>query len=865
MADRSKDNSDKVEQPPADGAPADVGPAVDPQALPAPRTLREAFRGRWQMPLALIGLLLVLTGLPRLMSPPVPVVTLEDHVRAARQMIDAGRFERAADYLQSVLEGQWSEPETSRLRLILADARYRQASGSASETLRGSLAAEVLNNLAAAVAAAGGEQGLDGSLVTPGQLHARLAEAYLWTQNVKAADAELRKGFEALRPEEQEQRRALILLGWNCSRDLVRGQLEGMAARAQASDDDRMWAARQLARLVAAEAKDVRQRDPDSRIAAAVQLLEEQRGHMASPDAQDQLDVAEARILWSASDDRQIELSPAQRQANLDQAERILDAVELRHKKSATQAEMEAEMHWLRGEVQFAQQRPGPAIDEFATVTREYEQSGYVRASRLGLAKSYALYSKLKDALDAYNQVVTELREGHDDPLVDRQAVQQSLLMLHRQLFDNRDWEQAYRFGVLLEMILPQDSKHPSPVEVKQMQAVALQRLAFEHKKQADHVRGLIASGRLPADRKSEVDRFSSMAHETLLMAAEAYLQAAYMETASEKAGNDLHDAWFCFDQAGEIQRAIAVLKKFVAEHPADQQRIAQAIFNLGKAYQAAGLCDNAIEQYQRLVDQFAKSPDANKAQVPMAQCYKSLGQLDKAETIIRALLADDQTFSPDSEEYTEALFELGRLKYEQADYREAIARLDEALQRYPDNPQALYARYYLADSYRRSGLVLDDAITSAKTPLEKRRLTDTRAAWLRQGRALFDQVILAFEALRQGSEKPLGELDWLYMRNSHFFRADCMFALGDYDEAIRLYDRAAMEYHDQPEALSAYVRIITCYVLLDRPEQARTANERARWLLKKLPAAGFAQRPLPMSKDYFDDWLKWAGDAGLW
>ena len=50
----------------------------------------------------------------------------------------------------------------------------------------------------------------------------------------------------------------------------------------------------------------------------------------------------------------------------------------------------------------------------------------------------------------------------------------------------------------------------------------------------------------------------------------------------------------------------------------------------------------------------------------------------------------------------------------------------------------------------------------------------------------------------------------------------------------------------------------------VSRSHDARTANERAKWLLRKMPANAFENVGLDMSKQYWEQWLKWTNDAGM-
>ena len=57
----------------------------------------------------------------------------------------------------------------------------------------------------------------------------------------------------------------------------------------------------------------------------------------------------------------------------------------------------------------------------------------------------------------------------------------------------------------------------------------------------------------------------------------------------------------------------------------------------------------------------------------------------------------------------------------------------------------------------------------------------------------------------------------------------------------------------------------VNAYCALGKVSEAKTANERAKWLLKKMPAEAFAEGGFTMPKEYWDKWLTWTSASGLW
>src|ERR1700691_537839 len=96
---------------------------------------------------------------------------------------------------------------------------------------------------------------------------------------------------------------------------------------------------------------------------------------------------------------------------------------------------------------------------------------------------------------------------------------------------------------------------------------------------------------------------------------------------------------------------------------------------------------------------------------------------------------------------------------------------------------------FLMADSYRKSAGLLDAKLASAQTSpgAVAAQVAEAAAAKrdrLTKARSLFDDVIDMYRA-----NAPTGETDKLYQKLSYFYRADCMYDLGNYEDAIKLYD----------------------------------------------------------------------------
>jgi tetratricopeptide (TPR) repeat protein len=253
-----------------------------------------------------------------------------------------------------------------------------------------------------------------------------------------------------------------------------------------------------------------------------------------------------------------------------------------------------------------------------------------------------------------------------------------------------------------------------------------------------------------------------------------------------------------------------------------------------------------------------------------LAQAYIARGPewYAKAEEVLLSVVEDNPVLTPDAEEFKQGLFELAQLYYRTQRYEEAVQRLDEWTRRYPKDDRLAQMAFWMADSYRKSAALLDakpqaggaavaNASANLADPAEVRAAKTER---LTKARRYYDQVIEQCKLT-----PPRDEIGRLQLKLAHFYRADCVYDLGDYAESIKLYDAAALRYQDDPSALAAYVQIVNAYCAMGKRDEAKAANERVKWLLRRMPPESFAENRVSMPKDHWDQWLKWASASGMW
>ncbi|HVT81685.1 MAG TPA: tetratricopeptide repeat protein [Phycisphaerae bacterium] len=178
--------------------------------------------------------------------------------------------------------------------------------------------------------------------------------------------------------------------------------------------------------------------------------------------------------------------------------------------------------------------------------------------------------------------------------------------------------------------------------------------------------------------------------------------------------------------------------------------------------------------------------------------------------------------------------------------WSDAILRLDEFLERYPNDAQTARVTFMLAESYRKSALEIAEA---QKDPAMATReeLERARGERLAVAADYFTRVIGLLDAelaVTPEAARPLTQVERMYLRTAYMDRGACLYARGDYEQAIRRYTEAAARFSEEVLAVDAYVQIVNAYLAMKQPAQAAAAADRGLWILKRVPEDAFKRVP---------------------
>ena len=187
--------------------------------------------------------------------------------------------------------------------------------------------------------------------------------------------------------------------------------------------------------------------------------------------------------------------------------------------------------------------------------------------------------------------------------------------------------------------------------------------------------------------------------------------------------------------------------------------------------------------------------------------------------------------------------------------FEQAIATLEEALERYPDDPNVGRIRFLLANAYRQSALTLRQEGENSTVPVEIEQIRNEAGDRFRTSRQLFRALIRDYE-MKVPNE--LSRLDQAYLRHAYMYEADCYFETQEYRQSLKLYEEAGGLFKDQPTGLAAYVQIINCYIFLGENQEARAALSRALVLVDAIEDNSFKRNVSPETRDDWKRYFQW-------
>jgi TolA-binding protein len=507
----------------------------------------------------------------------------------------------------------------------------------------------------------------------------------------------------------------------------------------------------------------------------------------------------------------------------------------------------------LQGQVLLLKGDHPAARERFQAVLDAFPPVRWRLASEFGLARSASIMDDDDEALAAFTRLVDLLVKGESSREISPVLVAESLTSRSEDRFERGQTETSLRYADLAEKVLG-DTNLTGPT---------LLRLASAHRRLADEIIAAVKSKSTSDVVLADLDPATRAQVRSHLSAAAGY----YRRHADKVVLTDVQlysdSLWMsgdCYDRAGDQEAATRIFQLYAAERPGDPRQ-PEARFRLAQAFQVRGDLENAASIYRDLIRsrgdaETGSGPWADASEVPLARCLLLDANPDndaEAEQILRTVVSG-QIGTPEATSFRDAVFELANHYYRKSDYDAAIERFEEALSRYPSDPQHASARFKLADALRLSAVDIERTLTQALAPAEKVRLEAVRTDRLRRAIDLYDQVRSDLDA-KDARRRTAAEET--YLRNSYFYMGESAFRMKDYETAITHYNAAKDRYNQDPAALVAMTQIVSCHLRQGDLRRAQAANERAKRFYAGIPAGVWDDPTLPMTRQDWERWLE--------
>ena len=320
---------------------------------------------------------------------------------------------------------------------------------------------------------------------------------------------------------------------------------------------------------------------------------------------------------------------------------------------------------------------------------------------------------------------------------------------------------------------------------------------------------------------------------------------------------DDLWESAECFFRGQSYSNAARVLDLYLQNEP--ENRNAQALLMLGQANLALGRLDQCIAAMEECIELHSRDNATYQARIDCARAYLYQGNPNEAERLLRYNLTQS-SLKPQSPEWKDSLFALGRLMFDLERNEDAIGTLEEAAERYPTDRQTLQARYLIGEASRRWAAEPLERLRIARTASEREKnqqLVDER---LTQALTNFKDVQsrITLQVHNVQDDPNYGAM----RRNCYMLEGSVLFDLGRYQQAIEAYQNVSSLYPNEPFVLETFLQIAHCWQRMSRPENARGAVEQARLTLDQLSSEADFLATTAFTRD---EWHLLLNDMSKW
>jgi tetratricopeptide (TPR) repeat protein len=319
-------------------------------------------------------------------------------------------------------------------------------------------------------------------------------------------------------------------------------------------------------------------------------------------------------------------------------------------------------------------------------------------------------------------------------------------------------------------------------------------------------------------------------------------------------------DLWRSADnyfRGRSFSSTVRLLEKYLENE--SELRNPEALLRLGEAHLALGQMPQSIAAFEECIEFHPLSSSTFQARIDCANAYWNDGKTSQAERLLQDNLAAT-SLRPTSREWKDSLFELGMLLHEMGRHEDAIGTLEQAIERYPQDPQRLTSQYLIGESYRRWAQELFDRVPQIRTESERNKNQQIFAERLNTALSHFEEVqrTITLKTHDIHSDPLMGAM----LRNCYMLEGTVLFDLQRYKEAIEAFSNVASLYPDEPFVLETFVQIASCWRRLNQTDKARGSIQQAQIALDRLPPDADFAEATSLERD---EWRTLLADLSKW
>ena len=365
------------------------------------------------------------------------------------------------------------------------------------------------------------------------------------------------------------------------------------------------------------------------------------------------------------------------------------------------------------------------------------------------------------------------------------------------------------------------------------------------------------------AFQEIEKQKDNSTARTHFTMAAEAYEAMARKLIRTPEYQDLLWHAVNDYHLAGAFSKSNILLENNLPT--LDRVDLPKGFLAIAKNYNAMEKPEKAMIALSRILESNTSTPLVYDARLEAAKLRSASEDYKSAEElVVQNLYYGD--LAPVSPIWRESLFLLSDLLYRRGlklhdqaseslvrdptksyenlaiieksfnELMRAIARMEEGLRRFENDPRRLQMLYKMANAYKMASSWPDLLLRENQAANE-----DTLASWraqrkelLNQSRGTFAKIVQEINSSADVSANNSSTEDLL--RNSIFGVADLLYDADDYEEAIIAYQDAATRFIGEPESLEAMIQVSNAQKKLGKTSDSRRTLERAKDTLSRIP-----------------------------